>query len=227
MPEKQKMRDAFTVKKTEMPKPSCGKLAEQVRRLAGYREAHCIFAGPDPMLEQVRINALGDGKTLIMPGPSLREGFYLIKPYSVPFKDLKHAVTYKGLVQHGKHLLVEDIAGLAIDLFFTEILCVDPNGVFIGNGYGFFDLGVALLAEFGGVAENAQVYGVGVGEQLLDDELVRDGWDVAVNGLVTVDGVTQLGQGRIETTVDWEALPERRIKKIAPLWKLACKEGKI
>ena len=227
MLEKQKLREVLGYKKTETPMVSCGKLAEQVRRLDGYREAKQIFAGPDPLLNQVRINALLDGKTLIMPGPSLREGFYLLKPYSVPFKDLNYAVTYKGLALHGRHLVDEEVEGLAIELFFTEILNVDSNGVFVGDGYGFFDLSVALLAELGGVADNAKVYAVGVGEQLLDDELERDCWDVSVNGLVTVGGITELGQGGITAKIDWEALPERRIKKIAPLWRLACKNGKI
>ncbi|HIJ77784.1 MAG: 5-formyltetrahydrofolate cyclo-ligase [Desulfobulbaceae bacterium] len=227
MLEKQELRDEIDHKKIEFPFPAGGKLAEQIRRLAGYKEARCLFVSPAALLDQVRINALNDGKILIMPAPGLKEGFYRIKPYSIAFKDLKFAVTYKGLAQFGEHLLFEEMAGLAIDLFFTEILYVDPFGVFLGNGQGFFDLSVALLSELGGVADNARAYAVGVGEQLLVERLKHDCWDVPVNGLVSADGVTEFGQGRLAAAVYWPVLTERSIKKIAPLWRLACKQGKI
>ncbi|MFA6499857.1 MAG: hypothetical protein WCV64_11075, partial [Desulfurivibrionaceae bacterium] len=57
-----------------------GKSAELVRRLERYRDAKRIFVGPTVRLQQLRINALTDGKELLVPGPGLKEGFYLLAP---------------------------------------------------------------------------------------------------------------------------------------------------
>ncbi|MBU3937029.1 MAG: hypothetical protein KKD53_05830, partial [Proteobacteria bacterium] len=75
-----------------------GKSAEIVRRLEKYRDAKRIFVGPTARLQQIRINALTDGKELLVPAPGLKEGFYLLAPYEIPFKHLAFAVGYNGLV---------------------------------------------------------------------------------------------------------------------------------
>ena len=55
-----------------------GKAAETLRKLQPYRDASTVFASPATSLLQARINCLLDGKNLVIPGPSLRNGFYLL-----------------------------------------------------------------------------------------------------------------------------------------------------
>ena len=58
--------------------PGQNRAAERLRRLEVYRRAKTIMVPPDQAQLQVRINALLDGKRLIMATPGLRDGFYLL-----------------------------------------------------------------------------------------------------------------------------------------------------
>lgn len=198
-----------------------GKSAEVVRRLAKYRQARRIFVVPAAGLQQIRINALTDGKELLVPAPGLKEGFYLLSPYAIPFKDLSYAVGYKGLAQYGRRVAGEELGRGAVGLLLTDCLAVDPAGYFVGEGKGFFDLAVAILAERQGLAPEAEAYGLGEPEQMLSQEIERAAWDVRLNGFITPAGLALNNAGtHAQRRVLWELLPPKRIRKITPLWKL-------
>jgi len=199
-----------------------GKSAELVRRLERYREAKRIFVGPTARLQQIRINALTDGKELLVPAPGLKEGFYLLAPYEIPFKHLSYAVGYKGLVQYGRRVAVEELCQKPVGLLITDCLAVDPAGYFVGEGKGFFDLAVAILAELHGLSPDAEAYAVGEQEQILAQEIERGAWDICLNGFITPDDIARhkVG-GHAEQKILWDILPPKRIRKITPLWKLA------
>ena len=198
-----------------------GKSAELVRRLARYREAKRIFVGPTARLQQIRINALTDGKELLVPAPGLKEGFYLLAPYEIPFKHLSYAVGYKGLVQYGRRVAVEELVQGPMGLLITDCLAVDPAGYFVGEGQGFFDLAVAILAELRGLSPDAEAYALGEQEQMLDQEIERAAWDIRLNGFITPEGLVAHNPGtHADRRVLWDMLPPKRIRKITPLWKL-------
>ncbi len=198
-----------------------GKSAELVRRLDGYQEAKRIFVGPTARLQQVRINALTDGKELLVPAPGLKEGFYLLKPYEIPFKHLSYAVGYKGLVQYGRKIAVEDLCRNPVGLLITDCQAVDTAGYFVGEGKGFFDLAVAILAEAHGLTQEAEAYGLGEKEQILAQEIERAVWDIRLNGFITAEGIVLRNPGGYaDRKVLWDLLPSKRIRKITPLWKL-------
>jgi len=199
-----------------------GKSAELVRRLERYREAKRIFVGPTARLQQIRINALTDGKELLVPAPGLKEGFYLLAPYEIPFKHLSYAVGYKGLVQYGRRIAVEELCQGPVGLLITDCLAVDPAGYFVGEGKGFFDLAVAILAELQGLSPEAEAYAVGGQEQILAQEIERAAWDIRLNGFITPDGIAlHKPGGHAGQKILWDMLPPKRIRKITPLWKLA------
>jgi 5-formyltetrahydrofolate cyclo-ligase len=198
-----------------------GKSAELVRRLERYRDAKRIFVGPTARLQQVRINALTDGKELLVPAPGLKEGFYLLMPYEIPFKHLAYAVGYKGLAQYGRRVAVEELCRGAVGLLVTDCLAVDPAGYFVGEGKGFFDLAVAILAELHGLSSEAEAYGLGEQEQILGQEIEHGAWDVRFNGFITPEGIALRNSGpQADRRVLWDLLPPKRIRKITPLWKL-------
>jgi len=199
-----------------------GKVAELVRRLAQYREAKRIFVGPTARLQQIRINALTDGKELLAPAPGLKEGFYLLAPYEIPFKHLNYAVGYKGMAQYGRRVAVDELCQGPVGLLITDCLAVDSAGYFVGDGKGFFDLAVAILAELHGLTPNAEAYAVGEQAQLLGQEIERGAWDVRLNGFITPEGIALHNPGsHVEQSVLWDMLPPKRIRKITPLWKLS------
>lgn len=198
-----------------------GKAAEFVRRLDRYREAKRIFVGPAATLQQVRINALTDGKELLVPMPGLKEGFHLLRPYEIPFKSLRYAVGYKGLAQYGRRAAVEDLCKAPVGLLLTDCLAVDSEGYFVGEGKGFFDLAVAILAEWRALSPAVEAYGVGEKEQLLAQGIEHGAWDIRLNGFITPEGITLANSGgHLERKVLWEMLAPKRIRKITPLWRL-------
>ncbi|MFN2366508.1 MAG: 5-formyltetrahydrofolate cyclo-ligase [Desulfurivibrionaceae bacterium] len=200
-----------------------GKLAENLRRSRDYRQCQQIFLDPSLLLRQARVNALLDGKELIMPAAGLKDGFYLLKPFRIPFKELVSAVTYKGLARHGRKLAAADVASLAISLFVGEALAVDRCGGHLGDGRGFFDLAVALLAKMGGVAANFQVIGALGDPDRIIKEIPRDRWDVRCAKILTPEGLVELGDFSPGVEIFWDELPIEQIKRISPLWKLRNK----
>ncbi|MFH1020218.1 MAG: 5-formyltetrahydrofolate cyclo-ligase [Pseudomonadota bacterium] len=215
---KEEVREAFP---DALEGKASGKAAELVRRLERYRDAKRIFVGPTARLQQIRINALTDGKELLVPAPGLKEGFYLLAPYEIPFKHLSYAVGYKGLVQYGRRIAVEELCLVPVGLLITDCLAVDPAGYFVGEGKGFFDLAVAILAELRGLSPEAEAYALGEQAQVLAQEIERGVWDIRLNGFITPEGIALHNPGgHADRRVLWEMLPPKRIRKITPLWKL-------
>lgn len=194
-----------------------GKIAEAVRRLDPYRQCRQIFIAPDPGLAQLRINALLDGKELIVPGPGLKEGFYLLRPFQIAFGQLSLAVSLKGIPTHGQLLRHRELGQLSIGLLITEALAVDGHGNRLGDGSGFFDLACAVLHRAGALAEAPAVWATAVANQ--PEELPHDPWDVRMTGLVAAHGLVSFPPLERMPDLVWSQLTRQRIKKLTPLWK--------
>lgn len=206
---------------SDLPVTIDGKSAEQVRRLPCYRQVRQVFVSPEPALEQIRINCLGDGKMLIMPSPGLKQGFFLLTPFKIPFRDLSYAVSTKGFAKYGKKLDMSAVKELTVDLFVTTCLTVDKGGGQLGNGNGFFDLAYSLFSVQGGVAENTTVCAVVGEEQVHTRSLPLAPWDVKADFIVTRKEIIQASaEKNIPGEIFWDILPEKRIRKITPLWQL-------
>jgi len=201
-----------------------GKAAENLRKLQPYRDASTVFASPDASLLQTRINCLLDGKDLLMAGPSLRNGFYLLKNRTIPFPDLSTAVTYRGLDKFGQLISNDEIKKLSIGLLLTGAVAVDRQGTRLGDAKGFVDLSFGILSELDAIRPAATILAVVSVDQITDNTLPREKWDVKMNGAVTPAGSVEFDINQVEGKIHWEALSKERIKKISPLWKLSQKK---
>jgi 5-formyltetrahydrofolate cyclo-ligase len=206
---------------TGMTRQDGNKAAEQLRRLPAYRQAKAVFAGPGTELLQIRSNVLIDGKELLMPGPALKEGFYRLRPYTVSFREVAHAVTYKGLAKYGERLDRSELGRLSLDVLLTGAVAVDGRGGRLGEGRGFFDLACAILHDSGAVAERSLILAVVAENQIVAGELPREVWDVSVEGLITPSGFREISQAsRPKPKVCWEEVEFKRVRKMTPLWQL-------
>ena len=205
--------------------PQWGKAAEKLRELKAYRAAAAVFATPGQSLHQARINCLVDGKNLVMPGPSIREGFFLLPAHSIPFKDLSAAVTYKALKKNGQQLKTKDIPKLSLGLLLTDSVAVDHAGGRLGDGNGFFDLCCALLQELGGLQHDITLLTFVMERQISQDLLPQDAWDVKMTGAITPSRIIQFGPSGPKPKIFWDAIDRQRIKRIDPLWKLFKDQG--
>ena len=206
-----------------VPASHWGKVAEKLRGLQSYRDAATVFTTPHESLYQARINCLVDGKSIIMPGPSIRKGFFFLEARSIPFKDLSVAVTYKGLEKYGQLLKGNSIPLHSVDLLLTDSLAVDRAGGRIGDGYGFFDLCCALLQKLDGLKDDAGILTLLQEEQISRETLPQDKWDIRMTGIITPKQILQFEPAGREPEIFWDALPHDRIKRIDPLWKFFLK----
>ena len=200
-----------------------GKLAQRIRGLQAYRASRQVFISPVPLLAQARINTLLDGKELVMPAPGLKEGFFLLKPYSVPFPKLSTAVDVTGISQFGSVIPPEGLVRLEVGMFVTEALLVNRNGVRLGDGTGYFDLAVAILHAYGGIAKDWEVWvALDDASRLVPDNLPTDPWDISAQGVITPNSCNELGQSKISSPkIYWQHLSPKIVRKITPLWKLS------
>ena len=177
---------------------------------------------PAKNLLQVRINVLVDGKELIMPAPGLKDGFFLLKPHTVPFPRLAFSVVYKGLAQFGRRLQQHDLAALHVDLFIASALGVGPEGYFLDDGKGYFDLAYAIMHSVGGLAAEHRVMVVAEND-LGENSFEPDPWDVQADMILTGEEVILTDRSYRSTKqgeIFWDQLALKRLKKITPLWKL-------
>ncbi|MGI9569099.1 MAG: 5-formyltetrahydrofolate cyclo-ligase, partial [Desulfobulbia bacterium] len=208
---------------TGTPPPHWGKVAEKLRGLQSYRDTATVFATPHESLLQARINCLVDGKNLLIPGPSIREGFFLLAARSIPYKNLSVAVTYKGLEKYGQRLQGDNISGLSVALLLTDSLAVDGTGGRIGDGYGYFDLCCALLQEIDAIEHDAEILTFIQEDQISQDMLPQEQWDIKMSSAITPKQIFQFEPSGQMPQIFWEVLPQDKIKRIDPLWKLYSK----
>ncbi|MGW8287483.1 MAG: 5-formyltetrahydrofolate cyclo-ligase [Desulfobulbales bacterium] len=227
MTDKKSVRSAWLKKSRDIPSESkWGKVAQKLRGLQIYRDAATIFATLDRSLHQARINCLVDGKNLIMPAPSIREGFYLLPSRSISFTDLPSAVTFKGLLKHGQLLKSLDIDKLFVMLLLTGSMAIDREGGRVGDGNGFFDLCCALLQEYKGLHPNWAAMTFVQEEQIFPKPLPQDPWDIQMGAAITQSSVHIFDQSPQKPSIFWDMLSKDRIKRIDPLWKLYHKKSK-
>ncbi len=227
MTDKESIRSAWlNMQANNAIAPGWGKAAEKLRGLQVYRDVDTVFATPDASLHQARINCLVDGKNLVMPAPSIREGFFILSARSVPFKDISAATTYKGLEKNGQLLKTDAIPELSLGLLLTDSLSIDFEGGRIGDGHGFFDLCCALLQEFNGLQQGWAVFTFILEEQISGAPLPQETWDIKMSGAITPAGVRTFEAPVQKPRICWDMLPLDRIKRIDPLWKLYNKRLK-
>ena len=217
---KEELRAVFLPLPEEEIVAGQGRLAERLRRLPGYRQTRQIFIEPTILLRQARINALLDGKDLIMPAAGLKEGFYLLKPFTIPFKKLSLGVTYKGLADYGRKIFADEIGAMNISLLVGESLVADDSGWRLGGGEGFFDLAVALLGEMNGLSESCRVVSALAVSTNITEAVPHDPWDVRCDVILSPDKIIELADPAVLPCIKWDSLAMERIKKITPLWQL-------
>jgi 5-formyltetrahydrofolate cyclo-ligase len=201
------------------PFEGAGKAAERLRGLPEYKSAKRVMVPPDQAQLQVRINALMDGKELIMASPGLREGFFLVRKDMIKVPLWPKALRGSNIAFYGKPLSLKEIG--EIDLLITGAVAVGLNGGRLGKGKGYFDLEYQILREIGAVKEDVPIVAHVDDSQVFDEVPLEEG-DVSVNVIVTptrvlrVNGPLWRPQG-----IKWDRIPSKLIKRMKLLWELS------
>jgi 5-formyltetrahydrofolate cyclo-ligase len=206
--------------------PGQNKAAERMRGLEVYQRARTIMVPPDQAQLQVRVNALLDGKQLIMATPGLRDGFYLLGKESIKVKDWRSAVRSSGVRRFGQRLGTtrQEIGEVA--LLATGAVAVGFQGGRIGKGSGYFDLEYMILREIGSVTEATPICALVDDCQVLE-QVPMEAKDVAVDFIITPTRVITIEKTLPRPAkVPWDLLDERSIRGMRPLKELRQRDDR-
>jgi 5-formyltetrahydrofolate cyclo-ligase len=191
-----------------------------LRGLAIYQRAGTIMVPPDQAQLQVRVNAIMDGKRLIIATPGLRDGFYLLHKGAIKTRDWQQAARSSGVRRFGKRLNTTHKEIGDIDCMATGAVAVDLQGGRIGKGSGYFDLEYMILREIGSVSEQTPIVA------LVDDLQVREHVpmeekDVALDFICTPARVITIERRLVRPSqIPWDLLPQTALKGMRPLKEL-------
>jgi 5-formyltetrahydrofolate cyclo-ligase len=182
--------------------------AERLSQTEDWHAARVVKVNPDAPQRGVRFRALREGKTLLMPTPRLREGFWLLDPQHIPAQRLFAASSIKGATQLGRQLSLDELPH--IDLLVFGSVAVTPEGDRVGKGEGYAELEFAVLRTLGRVPAD-----VLIATTVHDDQVVeaipREPFDVALDLICTPTRTIRVSKrGRRPDGVLWDRLPEDR-----------------
>jgi len=192
--------------------------AERLARHPAWANAQTIKANPDSPQTHVRRLALGQGKTLVMAVPRLRDQhpFRLLEAARLSAEQQREAATIKGALNHGRVIDLDEVP--ALDLVLTGSVAVNLNGARLGKGGGFSDLEYGLLSEVGRVGRDTPVATTVHPVQVLDEELLMTAHDVPVDLVATPAEVSELDPAYPPPPgILWDHLQPPQIREIPVL----------
>ena len=162
------------------------KCDEQLCELPGYRGSQTIFIAPDNSLEAFRVQALKDGKSIIVPTYGMRRGFVLLEGMRISSHDRLLAATLDGMERFGRYTTLNDLRNIeSVGLVVTGAVAVTKLGLHFGAGDGYFDLEWALLRHCELVTSKTPI-AVSVHDcQVIDAQIRPAAHDAVVDIIVT------------------------------------------
>ncbi len=194
-------------------------------QLSAYKDASVLFIAPDNCIQELRYQALKDGKTVLVTSYGIRRGFWLLDPKEIAEEKWEIAALLDGMERLGRHITLENIKdmyrGKRIPLMVTGTGAINHQGLRFGKGHGYFDLEWAILYTIGVVGESTKTIAVVHECQVLDEEMRGEEWDTGCDFVVTnkrvigVDGACKPSCG-----VLWDRLEDGMLEDIEPLREL-------
>lgn len=196
--------------------------AERVRELTAYQAGGMVFITPDNSTEALRAQVMADHRPILMTTYGIGRGFLLLDSTAVPAADRRYAATLDGMDRYARPVTLAELRTVpAISLLVTGGSAVSANGVRFGKGHGYFDLEWALLSEIGIVDTNSQVADIVHDCQVVDEILVGEDHDVAVDWIITPTRTTGVPDcGRMIGHVRWNLLDGSPLADIPPIKEL-------
>lgn len=198
---------------------------EAVARLTShryYQNAKIIFIAPDNCIERLRLQALKDGKTVLMTTYSIKRGFWLLDPTKIAPELYPYAAMLDGMEQLARPVSLDDIATLpSVDYLVTGTGAINHEGVRFGKGHGFFDVEWAILYTLGLITKDTPAAAVVHDCQLLDETLYPDTFDTVADVVFTPTRTIEVcGPQKPTCGILWDRLDPHMFQTIPPLQEL-------
>lgn len=198
---------------------------EAVARLTShhfYRNADLIFITPDNCLDRLRLQALQDGKTVLMTTYSIKRGFWLLDPRTISPEIYLYASTLDGMERVGRPVDLRDIAAMpTVDYMVTGTGAINHEGVRFGKGHGFFDAEWGMLYQLKRISTETACAAVVHDCQVLEEQLTPDVYDTVVDVIFTPTRTIDVAAPHKPTCgIIWERLDQHMFDTIPPLQEL-------
>lgn len=193
------------------------KAASHVQSMDIYKSAGVVKVNPDAPQLPLRAAILRDGKTLLIPTPRLKDGFVMIKPEWVPGGEERKAASIKHMNTYGKVVPLTDIPN--IDLIVVGSVAIHPDGRRLGKGEGYADREYAILREIGN--KPVPVITTINSRQLVEDNIPRDSYDLAVDWIITEEGIKETNTPYPKPQgIEWDHVTADEMEKMPILKEL-------
>lgn len=188
-----------------------------------YQQAKCLFITPDNCLEMLRFQALRDGKRVLLTTYSIKRGFWLLDPATIPPERLLYAATLDGMERHGTPLTLTDVRDTlpSIDYLVTGTGAINEEGVRFGKGHGFFDAEWGMLYRIGKIDSSTPAAAVVHDCQVLRETLYPEVFDTVVDAIFTPTRTIEVTSPHKPTCgIVWDLLDPVMLDTIPPLQEL-------
>jgi 5-formyltetrahydrofolate cyclo-ligase len=169
----------------------------------------------------VRIQALGEGKTVYMAVPRLETAspFYLLDPQALaPAADFGVAATSAGAARTAPRVGLGQMR--PVDLIVCGSVAVDQRGSRIGKGAGYSDIEVGLLSDAGLIRAETAIVTTVHDLQVVDEPLPENPHDFRVHYIVTPTRVIPCPPSPPPGGIDWGLVTAERMAAIPVLAEL-------
>lgn len=190
-----------------------------------YKNAKLIFITPDNCIERLRLQALKDGKLVLMTTYSIKRGFWLLDPKKIAPENYLYASTLDGMERLAEHVDLDAIAAMPkVDYLVTGTGAINHEGVRFGKGHGFFDAEWGILYRLGRVTPDSPVAAVVHDCQVLDETLYPEVFDTVADVVFTPTRTIEVnGPHKPTCGIIWDRLDQHMYDTIPPLQELRAK----
>ncbi|MBO8174351.1 MAG: 5-formyltetrahydrofolate cyclo-ligase [Thermococcus sp.] len=219
------------------PKPVRGRIpnfrgaeiaAKRLFSLKEWKDAKVVKVNPDSPQRPIRLQALKEGKLLVMPTPRIKRGFLLLNPNLIPNNYYSFASTIKGAFKFGKLLpTLRDVEREIpkIDLIVEGSVAVDRNCNRLGKGEGYGDIEWAILSLLGKVDRRTPI-ATTVSELQIVDAIPKKPHDLPLDIIVTPKRVIRCNRHDKPFGIILESLTKEKVEEI-PLLNELLKFGHL
>lgn len=194
-----------------------------------YRDAKIIFIAPDNCIERLRLQALRDGKTVLMTTYSIKRGFWLLDPAEIAPELYPYAAMLDGMERLARPVSLDEIEALpSVDYMVTGTGAINHEGVRFGKGHGFFDAEWGILFTLGKISKDTPAAAVVHDCQMLDEKLYPDTFDTVADVVFTPTRTIEVVNPQKPTCgILWDRLDQHMFDTIPPLQDLKLSGRKV
>ena len=195
-----------------------------------YQQSECIFITPDNCIEELRYRTLCEGKRILMTTYSIRRGFWLLDPATIPQDRLLYAATLDGMERHGRHMTLAQIRAELprLDYMITGTGAINEHGVRFGKGHGFFDAEWGMLYRIGVIDAQTPTAALVHDCQVLQETLYPEIFDTVADAIFTPTRTIEVtNPHKPRCGIVWDLLDPQMLATIPPLQELQAMEAAL